>query len=189
MDLYKKRFEMLLALHCSPTISGIKPSNLISCYKKEYNSIPHLVYYYNNILNPKNIFLEILSEYDSYYLVLIYNKVLLNNILSNTLSKKFLNNYGYIDLSIPSVLIKLKDTLQNNTIFPHEIGVILGYPVDDIISFINNDGKNYKFFGYWKVYSNESKCRYLFNLYTNCRNEFCNKILSGSNLLHIINKI
>lgn len=186
MNLYKK-FEMLLALHCSPTLSGIKPANLVSCYKNEYTSVPHLVNHYNSILNTKNIFLDILCEYDSYYLVIIYNKLLLNNILNNNLSKHFLITLNYKDLNIHSILVKLKYKLKHNSEFPHEIGILLGYPIEDIKGFVDNKGKNYKLLGYWKVYSNEEKTQYTFNSYTNCRKEFCNQILSGNNFLQIIN--
>ncbi len=37
--------------------------------------------------------------------------------------------------------------------FPHEIGVFLGYPLADVIGFIQNRGKNFTACGYWKVYT------------------------------------
>lgn len=186
MNNYKK-FEGLLALHCSPTLAGIKSSNLVSCYKDEYLNLPSLINHYNNILNTRNIFLDILCEYESHYLVFIYNKNLLTSILSNPSCRCFLNIYGYSNLSIPNALDVLKYRLKYTYEFPHEIGLFLGYPLDDIVGFIENKGKNYKFFGYWKVYSNENLARELFKSYSNSRELFCSEILSGSSIIDIIN--
>jgi hypothetical protein len=36
--------------------------------------------------------------------------------------------------------------------FPHEIGIFLGYPPEDVAAFIENDGKNYACRTHWKVY-------------------------------------
>ena len=38
--------------------------------------------------------------------------------------------------------------------FPHEVGLFLGYPVEDVIGFIENKGKNCLCCGCWKCYSN-----------------------------------
>ena len=60
-----------------------------------------------------------------------------------------------------------KRLVQNE--FPHEIGLLLGYPFEDVIGFIENEGRNYLYSGYWKVYKNkEEKCK-LFNLYNQTR--------------------
>ena len=37
--------------------------------------------------------------------------------------------------------------------FPHEMGVLLGYPLEDVKGFINNRGRIFLYTGYWKVYS------------------------------------
>ena len=37
--------------------------------------------------------------------------------------------------------------------FPHEIGLLLGYRQRIMTGFIENNGKNFLYIGYWKVYS------------------------------------
>ncbi len=32
--------------------------------------------------------------------------------------------------------------------FPHEMGLLLGYPVEDVVGFMENNGKNYLYSGY-----------------------------------------
>ena len=53
--------------------------------------------------------------------------------------------------------------------FPHEIGVFLDYPLEDVVGFIENAGQNYKCSGCWKVYCNECETRKLFAKYKKCR--------------------
>ena len=61
--------------------------------------------------------------------------------------------------------------------FPHEIGVFLGYDLDDIKSYI--DGKKCIYVGYWKVYSRLNEKLQIFNKYTKCRECVINLISKG----------
>lgn len=54
----------------------------------------------------------------------------------------------------------LKSRFQSGC--PHEIGLFLGIPYDDVASFISHNGENYLFYGYWKVYSEPVKAKRLF---------------------------
>ena len=38
--------------------------------------------------------------------------------------------------------------------FPHELGLLLGYPAVDVKGFMEHAGKNFLYSGYWKVYGN-----------------------------------
>ena len=52
--------------------------------------------------------------------------------------------------------------------FPHEIGVFLGYPLEDVTGFINNTGKNFRYSGIWKVYGDEKEAEKRFYKYKKC---------------------
>lgn len=45
----------------------------------------------------------------------------------------------------------------NTKNFPHEIGIFLGYPLDDVIGFIEH--KPYYLVGDWKVYQNVNEAK------------------------------
>ena len=66
--------------------------------------------------------------------------------------------------------------------FPHEIGIFLGYPLDDVLGFIENKGENCLFCGFWKVYSEPERARRTFEKYVYCRSFLCNKIAGGLDL-------
>ena len=45
-------------------------------------------------------------------------------------------------------LMLLDIILEEKGAFPHEIGLLLGYPVEDVLGFIRHQGKNYLYTGY-----------------------------------------
>ena len=57
--------------------------------------------------------------------------------------------------------------------FPHEIGLFLGYPPEDVYGFIENKAMHAKCVGVWKVYGDEQATRKKFELYRKCRRVYC----------------
>lgn len=72
--------------------------------------------------------------------------------------QQFLSAFGYGFVTTRQALYHLQEHMCKEC-FPHEIGVFLGYPLDDVVSFIQNNGKNYQEIGYWKIYHNLSRAR------------------------------
>jgi len=167
-----KALERLLAIHSSPAICGIKASNLICIDYSEsiYKEIEEL--------NNKYIKLRfyILKKTDSKVLILVYRKNVFEKEIYKEENIKYLASIGYDTNTIDDMLNDLKDRLLNDE-FPHEIGVFLGYDLNDIKSFI--DGDKCIYVGYWKVYSNLGEKLNIFNRYTRCRNCVINLINKG----------
>ena len=59
--------------------------------------------------------------------------------------------------------------IKSGNEFPHEIGLFLGYPPEDVDGFINNGAKGAKYVGTWKVYGDESIAKRTFAQYKNVR--------------------
>ncbi len=163
---------------CSPTLAGLKTSNLFTCQVISIKKLIQNINYLNNILNKKGIFVEILSLSDDRALVFVFRKEELQNILLKNKIQEFLSDYGYNDFDVISCINLLKFKLTKNE-FPHEIGVFLGYPLQDIKSFIKNKGANFKFVGYWKVYTNEEYAEKLFNKFNKCKKLYCQRYQEG----------
>ena len=51
--------------------------------------------------------------------------------------KTFIRNFGYDDINLAKCLNRLAIRLKVDD-FPHEIGLVLGYPLDDVKAFIKN---------------------------------------------------
>jgi hypothetical protein len=63
--------------------------------------------------------------------------------------------------------------------FPHEIGVFLGYPLQDVKGFIENNGRNSKYTGLWKVYGDKAASIRMFEKYRKCFSVYSDLWRSG----------
>jgi hypothetical protein len=128
-------------------------------------------------LLPWNINLFVLRETESRLLVLLYEKNLLAKTLSGGGVRCFLADSGYpAAFSMPLALHYLKKRFTAGD-FPHEVGLFLGYPVEDVTGFIRHKGQHYKLHGYWKVYGDVEGAKRLFRQYDLCR-EYMERILT-----------
>ena len=104
-------------------------------------------------------------------LVYLYDPPLLQNILYQPDNRSFLLELGYPHHPDRGLQMLLKK-LGTSCTFPHEVGLFLGYPLQDVQGYIENQGQNCLYTGYWKVYSNLQKAKQQFTRYDRCR-EFC----------------
>ncbi|MGN1085662.1 MAG: DUF3793 family protein [Porcipelethomonas sp.] len=172
-------FSQKLAFHTAPTLLGIKCANLISLSTAEFDLEFHSEYF-NNKVAEKGLKSRILCSCGSRTLMLVYSEKMLENRLVNEDVKNILTEYGYPDsCSLEEYLEHLSKRIRESEIFPHEIGIFLGYPMEDVVGFIENKGENFKLCGAWKVYENVECAQRTFINYERCRNFLCNKLNEG----------
>ena len=80
---------------------------------------------------------------------------------------------------------KLQERFFENECFPHEVGLFLGYPLDDVTGFIEQKGKNYKCCGIWKVYGDEQQTRILFRKLKRCSEIYRRLFADGRSILQL----
>lgn len=183
-----KKFEHTLAFHCGPAILGIKASNLINLFLADYPNILDEIKHLNKIFNPYYYFM-VLSKKNGRILILVFQLEALKKAVLNTDSLNFLVENGYPSKKNIFTLIKyLKKRLATSCDFPHEIGVFLGYDLDDTIAFLNKD-KKCLYTGYWKVYSDLEKKLQTFLMFTNCRNNLLEMLSKGFSLEGIMERM
>lgn len=154
----------LLVIHSSPTLMNIKCSSLI-CLKSLTSVDKEEI----KKLKEKGLSFLFMKNKMGCPLLFVYRKIALSKLLREKDRASVLTKFGYNPNNIDSLLSKLKKRLEENKDFPHEIGLFLGYPTDDVVSFIENKGQNYLYSGHWKVYHNEEKAKKTFNEYDMCR--------------------
>ena len=186
-------FDELLAFHCSPVFVGLKPANLVSLPhggSVQETEVGELVRSYNEKFADQKIIFRRLCYCEKRLLILVYNKEKLEAILQDAGYQACLVAMGYRkEASLEEQLAVLEEHLQSKDGFPHEIGVFLGYPLEDILGFIINGGKNCKYSGYWKVYGDVSAARRLFELYERCSNALLQKVAAGIPLQNAVSMI
>ena len=87
---------------------------------------------------------------------------------------------GYTPGTADELLDQLAERLCCKGDFPHEIGVFLGYPLADVIGFIQNRGKNFTACGYWKVYTDPTAAQAEFDRYKKCERIYARCYYNGT---------
>lgn len=178
-----------IAYNAAPTIAKQKASYLIIFHEKGKRNLHNLWEKYKKDVKKEvsiNVY-ELKRLYNS-TAVLFYNEEDISKILSQYRYVKFLKELGYsTKMSVEESLLLLKKRYK--TVCPHEIGVFLGYPMEDVIQFIENPNKQCLMFGYWKVYHNKDYAKKKFKKYDQCKEKVATLILQGVKPSVIINYI
>ena len=160
--------EACIIQHCAPTLAGMKTANLFSYRFASTDEMKMELKEQNQKLNEKGVFVEILKSDESKALIYVYRKNMLDLDLHQTEKWELLEHCGYSCQGTSDCLECLKNRLFCREDFPHEIGLFLGYPLQDVRGFIEQKGKNYKYCGIWKVYGDEGESRKLFHKIEKC---------------------
>ena len=159
--------ETLLINHCSPTLAGLKTANLINVAWNDRLSkeiallLPRLI--------SCGIRMKVLYQEKGRALLYVYREAFLRRDLTAPDMTRFLKPLGYNCESIPAALAHLQGRIGEGGEFPHEIGAFLGYPLHDVIGFIQNNGKNCSCSGCWKVYWDECSAKKRFAQFKRCK--------------------
>ena len=88
---------------------------------------------------------------------------------------------------IPSwlTLRQLSRRLCCSAEFPHEIGIFLGYPLHDVVGFIENRGQNFTCCGCWKSYGDPDAAQKHFDQLSKCTAVYLRLFHSGTPILKL----
>lgn len=175
---------------CMPTLLKIKPSTLVSFHKRYINNEFAFERVLRREINQFQCEYEILCESATTYYVLIYNTSLLEEVFKKHGRSTILKSTGYREDSFNWNLEHFKERFRTFKLdelseFPHEVGLLLGYPLEDVESYIANNGENYLLCGFWKVYHNTEEARQIFEYFRTLRNDAISLIFSGRELRDI----
>lgn len=174
--------ENVIGYHCAPALAGIKPSNLVACYKNKGYNVAEEIKRLNSELNQKDIFFEPVCECERRVLLLCYRKKVLSKVLNTPEIKTFLCGFGYSQADdVDTYIVMLKNRFNKGE-FPHEIGIFLGYPLHDVYGFMFHKNEGCLLCGEWKVYKNPEKAQKQFARFSACRKAVLKRILQGHTL-------
>ena len=86
---------------------------------------------------------------------------------------------------VGNMLTQLSRKLCCSAEFPHEIGVFLGYPLGDVVGFIENRGKNFTCCGCWKSYGDPDAAQKHFDQLSKCTAVYLRLFHSGTPILRL----
>ena len=174
--------DEIFVRECSPTLAGMKAGNMFSSNFESFEELKNYVNKLNEILNPKGVQVVILRYRDGFSLIGVFRIKAIEAVLKNPLAGKILKNLGYKSLDLRSCLLHLLVRFQNFDEFPHEVGLFLGYPPEDVQGFIENNSNGQKCIGIWKVYGDEESAQKTFAKYRKCTRVFCSLLKKGRSI-------
>lgn len=174
--------EKIIAYHCAPALAGIKPANIVTCYKNKIKDINGKTEKLNVELNGKDIYIEPLCECERKVLLMVYRKKEMEKTLKDEGIRAFLTECGYPKSgTVAEYIAVLKHKLKGKD-FSHEIGAFLGYPLHDIYGFMYHKDEGCLLCGEWKVYKNAEEAKRLFERFDKCRRAVFERVAKGKTL-------
>ncbi|MEE1242944.1 DUF3793 family protein [Frisingicoccus sp.] len=175
--------EVKIADQCAPVLAGVKPSNILILDNKHLSSVVRT-------LEGTGLSWRCLYAGDEKNIWLLYRKEMLSEIVFGEEQMELLRKFGYTQETLEHMLTRFGQRFrqyknEKDISFPHEMGVFLGYPMADVKGFIQHEGRNYLYCGYWKVYENVEATKELFKIYEDVRQVFVQEARKGKNLWQI----
>lgn len=167
-NIYEECLVFELIQQCAPFLSGIKISNMLIIPETESRYLP-------DIMNKNEIDHFPLFENSEKKYLLIYDKEKVDQYLNSKYVDQFMKRKGYETSNLEEILGEVGQRfsrfMRKKGEFPHELGILLGYPVWDVLGFIQHKGKQSLYTGYWKVYRNLGETKELFSKYDNAKKQ------------------
>ena len=136
----------------------------------------------NRLLSPKGLCILPLRFDEGRALLYLFRPGELERDLRCPVARRILEEAGYEDLRLGKCLCCLVRKLQRRQDFPHEVGLFLSYPPEDVRGFIQNRAQNYKRVCAWKVYGDEELAQRTFARYQKCTESYCRAFRAGRKL-------
>lgn len=183
MDL--KQIETQLALQCAPLIAGLKTSNLLIISRENMPKVKRIL---------KRTILSYFTLYagEEKTILLIYDASRLGEYLGRKKVRSLLLQWGYEGNCMREWFYLLRERyrayIEEKANFPHEMGLFLGYPEEDVVGFIENAGKNSLYSGYWKVYGDVTEKIELFQKFDRAKEILIQFLADGMTILDAMNQ-
>lgn len=171
--------EDVIVKHCAPTLAGMKTGNMFSCLFTDEDEMRDSVRYWNRLLVRKGLRVLPFKFQDNRALVYVYRVSHLVRDMKDDSVCRLLKKMGYETEMPERCIVQLIRKLERCSEFPHEIGLFLGYPPEDVCGFIENRAQGCKLIGCWKVYGNEEEARMTFAKYRKCTDVYTAQFAGG----------
>lgn len=178
--------EARLIRQCAPTLAGLKSGSLFLYPCPFSPSLRATLLGWNRLLIPNGLRILPLRADHRGTLLYLYRPKFLSADLTAPTALCLLARCGYSVGDPNRCLVQLIRRLQKPDFFPHEIGLFLGYPPEDVQGFMEHRGRHFKCAGLWKVYGDADAAQETFRQYRLCTAFYCARWAAGSRLDQLI---
>ena len=135
--------EETLVRLAAPTLAGIKTGSLFPYFYETRESVERELKRMNRLLIPRGLCLLLLRLTERSALLYLFRPTKLKRDLEDRSAAALLRGAGYPCASCGACLRRLLKRFRDGGEFPHEVGLFLGYPPEDVGGFMH-DRDNYK---------------------------------------------
>ena len=168
--------EDLIVRHCAPTLAGLKTGNMFTATFADADELAQEMERLNQLLTEKGLRITALricchakcGKGCVRALLYIYRPGQLQSDLDEAEAREILAAFGYGEQDHETCISRLRDRICECEDFPHEVGLFLGYPPEDVRGFIELGGNKSKASGYWKVYGDVDRAQKQFDRFSKC---------------------
>ena len=174
------------AFHCAQVLAGVKASNILIITEGTEEDVAL-------VLSGTGVEYQCLWAGEDRTVYLLYRREQAERILKNRETERFFKSFGYGSMNLSKILLRLEKRYglyaNGQGEVPHEIGLILEYPIWDVKGFIEHKGRDFLFSGYWKVYREPEEARRRFAAYTAVRERVVEETRRGKSLWQICSSL
>ena len=188
MSVSRRSFAFDLASLCAPTLAGLKPASLFRYQPGAGQSGSAMAAAWHAALCDRGVAVRVLKNCPrtGAVLVYVYRPAQMDTLLKNCDVLHFLQIEGYRPGTADALLAQLSQRLCCEGDFPHEVGIFLGYPLADVVGFIQNHGQNFTACGHWKVYTDPVAAQQQFAHYKKCETIYTRCYRRGTPIRRLI---
>ena len=179
--------DELIVRQCSPTLAGLKTGNMFSVGFESKARTIERIRGLNRRLAPYGLCMLPLRFTEKRVLVYMYSPERLRADLERPQVRELLSGLGYDLSSAGGCIARLRRRMVDGRDFPHEVGLFLGYPAEDVRGFIENRA-GCKCVGCWKVYGDVKAAKMRFESFEKCTRDNCGRLRRGCTLEQLISQ-
>ena len=169
--------EELVIRQAAPTLAGIKTGSLFPCPCEDKAALLAEIRAFNRRYQARGLCLLPLRFTKGKALLYLYRPAALQRDLDSDAAAKLLAGAGYPCGSCGGCVAALVQRMRSSAEFPHEVGLFLGYPPEDVRGCIENRASGFKLIGCWKVYGDVDAARKKFESFESCTHRSRGKAL------------
>lgn len=166
-------FVACLVRQAGLVVMGVKPASVFSFTPRVHTSAPdrlrsrslsaRLLSVYGQLAKPMGLSLACLERREAGLMLLAWRPSSVTALLADDGARSFL-----AERALPSedagelmsaLVSRLRAFYARRGPFPHELGLVLGYPLEDVRGFLSDGGRGAVACGRWMVYGNVAEAR------------------------------
>jgi hypothetical protein len=172
-----------IAFEAAEVLDGVKPSTLINLPDRPRRCGKNLFRIWKehgaDIIRESSLEGAVMVERSGSLLLLLYDRAALSRLLSNRGALTILRRAGYPAVNDVAVLLSEFSSRFASGGVPHEIGLILGYPLKDVAGFMGLSRRKFSCQGPWKIYGDPGESLMLAETHRQCRCRMAGRLVSG----------